>query len=270
VTQVALVVSSVGLCLILFVVYVFVFTGLQESRAQHLLLNQFTGSARANIDLGVHLKEGQPAALLEIPAIGVHLVVVKGTSATDLTSGPGLMANTALPGTGGNSVIAGRRSTGGAPFGRLGDLHPGESIIVVTGLGKFTYKVSMVGTAEPGQVDPISPTSGPRLTLVTSDPPVLSTGLLFVTGRLASPAARAPLPANPPTSSQRALAGDSSAILPAIRWGVVLVGFLFFTIGAYRRWDQQVWAVYLLSTPVMLAIALLFFESLYRLLPATL
>jgi len=49
-----------------------------------------------------------------------------------------------------------------------------------------------------------------------------------------------------------------------------LVGFLFFTIAAYRRWADQVWTVYLLSTPVMLAIALLFFECLYRLLPATL
>jgi sortase A len=265
-----LVLSALGLCLVLFVAYVFVFTGLQEARAQHLLLEQFTGPARANIELSQHLKEGQPAALLEIPEIGVHLVVVKGTSATDLTSGPGLMSNTALPGTQGNSVIAGRRSTGGAPFGRLGDLHRGDEITVVTGLGKFDYKVTRVGTATSGQVDPISPTSGPRLTLVTSDPPLLATGRLFVVGRLVSPAARAPIPATPPTQSQRALAGDSSAIVPAIFWGLVLVGFLFFTIAAYRRWADQVWTVYLLSTPVMLAIALLFFECLYRLLPATL
>jgi uncharacterized protein (DUF983 family) len=108
------------------------------------------------------------------------------------------------------------------------------------------------------------------LTLVTSDPPLLATGRLFVVGRLVSPAARAPIPATPPTQSQRALAGDSSAIFPAIFWGLVLVGFLFFTIAAYRRWADQVWTVYLLSTPVMLAIALLFFECLYRLLPATL
>ena len=122
VAHVGLVLSAVGLCLVLFVAYVFVFTGLQEARAQHLLLEEFTGPARANVDLSTHLKEGQPAALLVIPSIGLHQVVVKGTSATDLMSGPGLMANTALPGTDGNSVIVGRRSTGGAPFGRLGDL----------------------------------------------------------------------------------------------------------------------------------------------------
>ena len=105
---------------------------------------------------------------------------------------------------------------------------------------------------------------------MTSDPPVLATGRLFVVGKLVSPAARAPVPTVPPSPSQRARSGDSTAIVPACFWGVVLVGFLFFTIAAYRRWEEQIWTVYLLSTPVMLAIALLFFESLYRLLPATL
>ena len=46
-----MVLSALGLCLVLFVVYVFVFTGLQEARAQHLLLEEFTGPARANVDL---------------------------------------------------------------------------------------------------------------------------------------------------------------------------------------------------------------------------
>jgi sortase A len=270
VAQVAMVLSALGLCLVLFVVYVFVFTGFQEARAQHLLLEQFTGPSRADVELSMNLKEGQPAALLEIPEIGVHQVVVKGTSATDLMSGPGLMANTALPGTDGNSVIAGRRSTGGAPFSRLGDLRRSDRITVVTGLGQFTYEVTAVGTVTSGGVDPISPTSQPRLTLVTSNPPLLATGRLFVVGKLISPAARAPVPSVPPSPAQRALGGDSSAIVPACFWGAVMVGFLFFTIAAYRRWEEQVWSVYILSTPVLLAIALLFFESLYRLLPATL
>ena len=157
----------------------------------------------------MHLKEGQPAALLEIPDIGLHQVVVKGTSATDLMAGPGLMANTAPPGTDGNAVSVGCRSTGGAPFGRLGDLRRGDRITVVTSLGKFTYAVTGVGTVTSGAVDPISPTSEPRLTLVTSNPPLLATGRLFVVSKLVSRAARAPIPRVPPNPSQRALAGDS-------------------------------------------------------------
>jgi sortase A len=271
--HVALVLSLTGLSLVVFLAYAFVFTGLQEKRTQHVLLEQFDS---ANLKLknslltGVNLKEGQPEALLQIPAIGVNQVVVKGTSSTDLMEGPGLMPDTALPGTKGNSVIAGRRSTAGAPFASLPSLHRGDKIVVVTGLGKFTYEVSAVGTAVPGGADPISPTSQPRLTLVTSDPPVLATGRVYVEARLTSPAAIAPLPNHAPAISQRGLSGDPTAVLPTIIWGILFTASLFVTVAFYRRWKDQVGAVYLLSTPIVLTIALLFFENLYRLLPATL
>jgi sortase A len=180
------------------------------------------------------------------------------------------MPNTALPGTKGNSVIAGRRSTAGAPFANLPSLRPGNEIVVVTGLGKFTYRVVAVGTAVVGRVDPISPTAHARLTLVTSDPPILATGRVYVEAKLTSPAATAPLPRRPPAISQRGLSGDPAAILPAIVWGILFTASLFVAIAFYRRWRDQIWAVYLLSTPIVLAIALGFFENLYRLLPATL
>ena len=271
--HVALVLTLVGLSLVVFLAYVFVFTGLQETRTQHVLLEEFESTnlkLKNSLLTGVHLKEGQPEALLEIPAIGTKQVVVKGTSSTDLMEGPGLMPDTALPGTKGNSVIAGRRSTAGAPFGNLGRLRAGDEILVVTGLGRFTYRVFAVGTAASGSVDPISPTVRPRLTLVTSDPPIFATGRLYVEARLTSPMASAPLPKDAPAVTQRGLSGDPAAIIPAIIWGILFVGSLFVAIAFYRRWTKEIWAVYLLSTPIVLAIALVFFENLYRLLPATL
>jgi sortase A len=271
--HVALVLSLTGLSLVVFLAYVFVFTGLQEKRTQHVLLEQFESSnlkLKNSLLTGVNLKEGQPEALLEIPTLGVNEVVVKGTSSTDLLSGPGLMPDTALPGTKGNSVIAGRRTTAGAPFAHLPALHPGDEIVVVTGLGKFDYRVFAVGTAMAGRADPISPTAQPRLTLVTSDPPVLATGRVYVEAKLTSPAATAPIPKTAPAMSQRGLSGDPAAILPAVFWGAFFIASLFVAVAFYRRWSDQVWAVYLLSTPIVLAIALVFFENLYRLLPATL
>jgi sortase A len=238
-----------------------------------VLLEQFESSnlkLKNSLLTGVNLKEGQPEALLEIPVLGINQVVVKGTSSTDLLSGPGLMPDTALPGTKGNSVIAGRRSTAGAPFANLPALRPGDQIVVVTGLGKFTYRVFAVGTAIAGGADPISPTAQSRLTLVTSDPAVFATGRVYVEAKLTSPAAHAPIPTQAPAISQRGLAGDPAAILPAILWGLFFVASLFVAVSFYRRWDKQIWAVYLLSTPIVLAIALVFFENLYRLLPATL
>jgi sortase A len=271
--SIALLITLLGLSLIVFLAYVFIFTGLQEQRTQHVLLEQFESTnlkLKSALLTGTHLKEGQPEALLEIPEIRLSQVVVKGTSSTDLLSGPGQMPDTAQPGTKGNSVIAGRRSTAGAPFANLPLLRPGDNIVVVSGLGKFTYRVTAVGSAEAGKVDPISPTAGPRLTLVTSDPPILATGRFYVEAKLTSPAAIAPLPKHAPAISQRGLAGDPAAIFPTVVWGILFTASLFVAIAFYRRWKDEAWAVYLLSTPIVLAVALLFFENLYRLLPATL
>jgi sortase A len=265
--------STLGLCLIVFLAYVFIFTGLQEARSQRQLLELFQSKnqqLKHQLLTGIGIAEGQPAAVLEIPAIGLNQVVVKGTSSTDLLSGPGLMPDTARPGTKGNAVIAGRRTTAGAPFGKLLLLHPGQAITVVTGLGKFHYQIVRVGTAVPGDTDPIAPSSTPELTLVTSNPPIFPTGRAYVVAKLISQPATAPIPHARPSQSQRGLAGDPSAVFPAVVWGFLLLAALGLTINAYRRWAKQIWAVYLISTPIVLAVALLWFENLYRLLPATL
>ena len=265
-----LTVGLVGLSLLVFLAYAFVFSGFQEARAQRSLLNAYQSESRGKLLSLQPVSEGDPVGVLLIRNIGLRQVVVLGTSATDLLKGPGLMPGTSLPGTFGNSVIAARRSTGGAPFGSIGQLRRGDSIIVVTVLGSFHYRIVHVGTAAPGHVDPISQTDNSSLTLVTSDPPLLATGREYVTARLVSKPATAPTPTNGPSLGQRGLSGDSSAILPSLLWGVVLIGAVAGVIGFYRRRPEQVWSIYLLSTPILIAIMLLWFENLFRLLPATL
>jgi len=269
VLTVALALSLGGLCLLAFLFYAFVFTGLSESRSQRNLLGQFAAPNPALIT-GAKVLEGQPVAVLDIPAIDMRLVVVKGTSATDLAMGPGLMTGSAQPGQKGNAVIAGRRTTAGAPFGHILTLRRGDRITVITGLGTYSYRVTGVGVAVPGSADPISPTATATLTLVTSNPAILPTGRAYVTAKLVSPGLRTPPWRKPPPASARALSGDSGAVAPTVLWGALLLAAVVATIAAYRRWSQQIWAVYLLSTPVVLAIALVWFGNLYRLLPATL
>ena len=179
------------------------------------------------------------------------------------------MPGTSLPGTFGNSVIAGRRSTAGAPFGTLGQLQKGEPITVVTVLGSFRYRVVRIGTVSPGQVDPISQTNSSTLTLVTSNPPILVTGREYVTAKLLSKPGSATIPARVPDLGQRGLSGDSNAVLPTILWATVLISAIVATITIYRRRPDSMWAIYLLSTPVLVAIMLLWYENLFRLLPAT-
>lgn len=270
--QVGLVLFVVGLLLLGFLAYAFVFTGLQEARTQRHLLEEYTSSpaVREALLTKVQGAEGLPVAILDVPSIGLSQVVVRGTSSTDLMSGPGLMPNTAFPGTKGNSVIAGRRTTAGAPFSNLPALRRGSAIVVTTSLGKFDYKVTHVGVATSGAADPISPTASPRLTLVTANPPLISTGFAYVVAKLVTPPATAPIPKKPPSQSQTGLSGDPGAIFPSLLWGALLVAGIYATITGYRRWENQEWVIYIVSTPVILAIALVWFGTIFRLLPATL
>lgn len=271
---VGLAISTIGLCLLAFVAYLFVFTGLQEARHQHgLLIPLGVPTSQMPVDPALSGKvpsNGMPAGLIQIPVIGVRQVLIEGTTASDLMLGPGIMPGTALPGTHGNAVIAGRRTIAGGPFGRLDDLQPGARIKVVTGLGEFTYSVVRSGTALPGDRDPIGPTPKAQLTLVTSNSSFIPTGRFYVVARLVSKAATAPIPTRPVPLAERALSGDSSAIVPSIVWGVVLALVLTIAFTAYRRWRDRLTVTYLLTTPVILAVALIWFENVARLLPATL
>ena len=120
-------VFGVGLLVVLFVVYLFAFTPLSASRNQQRLAQTIEGQPLRVYKLvsGARPAEGQPVAVLTIPAIGLSQIVVQGTSAADLMNGPGLMPGTALPGAPGNAVIAARRMTFGGPFASIGTLKRG-------------------------------------------------------------------------------------------------------------------------------------------------
>jgi sortase A len=259
--------STAGLCLLLFAGYVYTFSTLQQHRDQHIVLNQFTSGNRTTILTAKTVPEGEPAGVLTVPAIGLTQVFVEGASATDLLKGPGLMPGTARPGSLGNSVIAGHRTIAGSPFGKLHLLQRGDRIVVVTSQGRYLYRVLAVGTTRTGQRDPTSPTRRPRLTLVTSNPS--GNGRLFVVAALRTTPNRLPIPRHRPTLAERGLSGDSAAVVPSILWGLFLAAAFAATFYAYWRYRGRHWSVYLLSTPVLLAITFVWYGSLIRLLPGT-
>jgi sortase A len=269
VLKAGLVASTIGLCALMFVGYVYDFSNLQQHRGQRALLNQFTTADKAQVLSGRTVAEGNAAGVLTIPALGLSQVIVEGTSATDLLKGPGLMPGTAQPGSLGNSVIAGHRTIAGSPFAHLDSLRAGDRIEVVTARGAYRYNVIAVGSARPGAPDPISPNRHPQLTLVTSGGSTASLGRSYVVATLITAPNRIPIPRDPPSTAQRGLGGDSSAVLPAILWGLVLGAGLAVMFLAYWRFRGRHWSVYVLSTPVLLAMAFLWYENLIRLLPAT-
>jgi len=86
--------------------------------------------------------DGAALARLEIPAIELDKVTVRGVGVADLRKGPGHYPNTAQPGLEGNVGIAGHRTTYGAPFGRIDELSPGDEIVLTGTQGRSVYRVS--------------------------------------------------------------------------------------------------------------------------------
>lgn len=219
---------------------------------------------------------GAPVALLEIPKLGLREVVVEGTSSGTTMSGPGHRRDTPLPGQAGISVIAGRRATYGGPFGRIDQLRAGDPITVTTGQGRQTFKVLDVRHAG----DPVPPALSRgqgELTLVTTALPARAspllplalqpTDVLRVDAALTSPVQPRPAQlssqAVPPADAL--MAGDSSALLGAVGWAMLLLAAGMATV--WVRFRTGWWQAWVIGLPVLITLALTLADELAALLP---
>jgi sortase A len=92
------------------------------------------------------LKDGAPVGRIIIPRIHLDMVVVQGTSESDLSRGPGHYdaasgESTGLPGMKRVIAIAGHRTTYLHPFRHIDDLQSGDKIYLLMPYGTFTYTV---------------------------------------------------------------------------------------------------------------------------------
>lgn len=85
--------------------------------------------------------EGEVIGRIMAPSIGLDKFIVEGAAATELRSAIGRYRGTAFLGDKGNVALAGHRTTYGAPFGRIGELLPGDKINVLTPVGTAIYEV---------------------------------------------------------------------------------------------------------------------------------
>jgi sortase A len=272
-TGLAITVGS--LLLVMFLLYLYVFSGLTGARSQNRLLHSLSSNPKAVFALvtGHQARNGQPVAVLEIPSLHLHQAVVEGTTASDLQLGPGLASGDSLPGQVGNAVIAGRRVSFGGPFGGIGSLKLGDQIKVFDAAGNFTFSVKSVEMVSQSQVE--APQYGQSwVTLVTSNSSWLPSGKLIVIAKETS----GPVPSSATKSSSNSsrtrytlpnLAGDPAAGIVAALWALALLVVLAMMIFTIRKW-RQTWVSWLLAAPVLLACGLFACESLARCLPSTL
>ncbi len=155
-----------------------------------------------------------PIGQIRIPRLDLDLVMLEGADRASLQRGPGHLTGTPLPGQPGNSVIAGHRTTWGAPFADLDRLRPGDRIEVMMPTGRSDY---LVTTPSPNpnshpntghriiRSDDLSvvdqePTHR-RLTLITCHPRFSASNRLVVVADLIGPVMKTPIPASAPATT---------------------------------------------------------------------
>ena len=259
-----------GLLVALYVVYLLVISGLEHSVAQRGLEERFRATlAAGRAPIGGPIQEGRPVARLQIPAIGLDEVVVEGTRGTLLKQGPGHLRSSPLPGQAGSAVIMGRRATYGAPFDHIGSLDKGDVIRTVTGQGRSRYVVVVVRDANKDGTGVVARRAGNRLTLITSTPRLRAERRQIVEARLVGrPEGTPPGRSGEMSRAELGLQSDSSSVLPMLLWSELLLLTACGAVWLSGRWGR--WTTYLITTPVLMLLILMVFDSATPLLPSTL
>jgi sortase A len=298
---------TAGVLVLLFVAYQLWGTGLHEARAQGSLSNEFE---QALDDAGVDTSpppstetsvpvsepttgpppappaDGDAAARILIPRIGVDKIVVEGVSVSDLKRGPGHYPDSPMPGQPGNAAIAGHRTTYGAPFNRIDELEIGDEILVTTLQGAFRYQVSEQQIVSPDQVEVLRNFGDNRLTLTACHPKYSARQRIVVVATLTGPAATAPPPpagtepVDPaddalaegesetadPVSLDGGLSGERTSAWPAVLLGLACALIWLAAWVAAKLVER--WMAYAVGAPLFFLVLFFFYESFYRLLPA--
>jgi sortase A len=132
---------TVGVVMLLLVVYQLFWTNIESNKKAHQIESQLRESW------------AQPPSGKKIPgdAIGIMYIqrlgktwekpIVEGVDLDDLAKGVGHFIGTQDPGQVGNFAVAAHRATHGEPFANLNEIQVGDKIVVETRTDYFTYIV---------------------------------------------------------------------------------------------------------------------------------
>jgi len=126
-----------------------------------------TRVAPAHSALPPRLQRGALVGRLEVPRLGLAVMVKEGSDEEILAEAVGHLPSSPVPGVPGNVALAGHRDTFFRP---LKDLRPHDRILFTTLLGKFEYEVGSEKIVRPTDVSVLRASAEPTLTLVTCYP----------------------------------------------------------------------------------------------------
>jgi LPXTG-site transpeptidase (sortase) family protein len=113
------------------------------------------------------LVEGEVIGEIQVPRLGLNVMVVQGDSPASLRHAVGHLTKSALPGEWGNVALAGHRDT---LFRPLRDIQVGDEIRFKTLRQNFKYVVESMEVVAPTNIQVLQTTSGHYLTFITCFP----------------------------------------------------------------------------------------------------
>ncbi|MFG2772532.1 class E sortase [Streptomyces sp. NPDC048350] len=160
---------TAGTVIVLFVVYVLHWTGVQAESAtagqiatlEREWVERPVPGAAPSAPAPKPYTTGRGIAVMYIPRLGEgwEWPVLEGTSAAVLKKGLGHYAATARLGETGNFSVAGHRRTYGDPFKDFPRLRPGDAVVLTDGTTWFTYRIATkpyrTVPTDVGVIDPV-------------------------------------------------------------------------------------------------------------------
>ena len=252
-----------------------VVSSFQQRAAQRGAFEQFRGDlALGTAPIGPtdadgkELRPGAPVAYLEIESIGLKQVVVEGTSAGNLFTGPGHRRDSPLPGQPGVSVVLGRKAAFGGPFGRIHRLRAGALIRVTTGQGAFEYRVTAVRRERDPVPAPLEGGAGRLLLATAAGRPFMPSGVVRVDADLTVPAVPGTnrlIGSRSLPAAEQMMAADFGTLWALALWLQGLIAVVLGATWAWHRWGRaRTWVVFL---PPLLLVGLAVSGEAARLLP---
>jgi sortase A len=138
-----------------------------EAQARQRAASRLDVTIETVVAESADLSEGDVIGKLEIPQIGISVMVFHGVKEQTLRAGAGHVPGTPLPGADGNSAIAAHRDTF---FRKLKWIRAGDRIQFLTVRGTAQYVVDSTEIVEPAATQVMESRGRPELTLISCYP----------------------------------------------------------------------------------------------------
>ena len=139
----------------------------QSRKFEQTVRSQPKGVTTARTEESPDLHEGDVVGRLEVPRIGLSVIVLQGIEESTLVVGAGHVPGTPLPSVEGNVVIAAHRDTF---FRKLNVIVSGDRIRLLIGKRTYEYVVDSMQIVDPRITEPMESRGYSELTLITCYP----------------------------------------------------------------------------------------------------